>query len=76
MIPNYDKYVKTKDTKYRLKLLISLFENVTSQDHFFIFCFAAVKCNDDAFIVKELADLGTGFDCASKNEINLVSKWL
>ncbi|XP_054738021.1 ornithine decarboxylase 1-like [Anastrepha obliqua] len=31
----------------------------------------AVKCNDDALIVKELADLGTGFDCASKNEIKL-----
>ncbi|XP_011202150.2 ornithine decarboxylase 1 [Bactrocera dorsalis] len=31
----------------------------------------AVKCNDDALIVKELADLGAGFDCASKNEIKL-----
>ncbi|XP_067629886.1 ornithine decarboxylase 1-like [Eurosta solidaginis] len=31
----------------------------------------AVKCNDDALIVRELADLGTGFDCASKNEIKL-----
>ncbi|XP_036330361.1 ornithine decarboxylase 1-like [Rhagoletis pomonella] len=31
----------------------------------------AVKCNDDGRIVKELANLGTGFDCASKNEIKL-----
>ncbi|KAI8127024.1 Ornithine decarboxylase 1 [Lucilia cuprina] len=32
----------------------------------------AVKCNDDNFIVKTLADLGTSFDCASKNEIKQV----
>lgn len=40
------------------------------------FLFVAVKCNDDELIVKELADLGAGFDCASKTEIKLVSKWL
>jgi len=33
----------------------------------------AVKCNDDPVVVKFLADLGTGFDCASKNELKLVS---
>jgi len=27
---------------------------------------AAVKCNDDATILATLAELGTGFDCASK----------
>ncbi|KAM7343845.1 ornithine decarboxylase 1-like [Cochliomyia hominivorax] len=32
----------------------------------------AVKCNDDSCIVKTLADLGTSFDCASKNEIKQV----
>ncbi|XP_032570841.1 ornithine decarboxylase 2 [Drosophila sechellia] len=32
----------------------------------------AVKCNDDPVVVKFLADLGTGFDCASKNELKLV----
>ncbi|XP_017128833.1 ornithine decarboxylase 2-like isoform X2 [Drosophila elegans] len=32
----------------------------------------AVKCNDDPVVVKFLADLGTGFDCASKNELRLV----
>ncbi|EDV59590.1 ornithine decarboxylase 2 [Drosophila erecta] len=32
----------------------------------------AVKCNDDPVVVKVLADLGTGFDCASKNELKLV----
>ncbi|SPP75169.1 ornithine decarboxylase 1 [Drosophila guanche] len=32
----------------------------------------AVKCNDDPMIVKVLADLGAGFDCASKNELKLV----
>ncbi|KAH8365396.1 hypothetical protein KR084_012670 [Drosophila pseudotakahashii] len=32
----------------------------------------AVKCNDDPVLVKLLADLGTGFDCASKNELKLV----
>ncbi|EDW32130.1 GL11482 [Drosophila persimilis] len=32
----------------------------------------AVKCNDDPMIVKVLAELGAGFDCASKNEVKLV----
>ncbi|XP_055847728.1 ornithine decarboxylase 1-like [Episyrphus balteatus] len=32
----------------------------------------AVKCNDDPYIIKTLADLGASFDCASKNEIKLV----
>ncbi|KAH8257852.1 hypothetical protein KR038_002136 [Drosophila bunnanda] len=32
----------------------------------------AVKCNDDPIVVQLLADLGTGFDCASKNELKLV----
>ncbi|KAH8233362.1 hypothetical protein KR026_007243 [Drosophila bipectinata] len=31
----------------------------------------AVKCNDDPVIVKLLAELGAGFDCASKNELKL-----
>ncbi|KAL9703525.1 hypothetical protein quinque_007043 [Culex quinquefasciatus] len=34
--------------------------------------FYAVKCNDDESIVKTLALLGTGFDCASKGEISQV----
>jgi ornithine decarboxylase len=34
--------------------------------------FYAVKCNDDPIILKTLAELGTGFDCASKGEINKV----
>jgi len=36
--------------------------------------FYAVKCNQDEQVVKLLADLGTGFDCASKAEIGLVMK--
>ncbi|XP_037952973.1 ornithine decarboxylase 1-like [Teleopsis dalmanni] len=32
----------------------------------------AVKCNDNPYIVKTLAELGTSFDCASKNEIKQV----
>ncbi|KAH8372683.1 hypothetical protein KR009_002836 [Drosophila setifemur] len=32
----------------------------------------AVKCNDDPIVVKLLAELGAGFDCASKNELKLV----
>ena len=28
--------------------------------------FYAVKCNDDMMLLKTLAALGTGFDCASK----------
>ncbi|XP_016971496.1 ornithine decarboxylase 2-like [Drosophila rhopaloa] len=32
----------------------------------------AVKCNDDPVVVKFMADLGTGFDCASKNELKMV----
>lgn len=31
--------------------------------------FYAVKCNDDERVLKTLADLGAGFDCASKKEI-------
>ncbi|TDG47075.1 hypothetical protein AWZ03_006512 [Drosophila navojoa] len=34
--------------------------------------FYAVKCNDDKRIVQTLADLGVGFDCASKNELKQV----
>lgn len=34
--------------------------------------FFAVKCNPDPMIVKLLASLGTGFDCASKQEIQQV----
>lgn len=31
--------------------------------------FAAVKCNPDPYVIRLLAALGTGFDCASNNEI-------
>ncbi|XP_028937100.1 antizyme inhibitor 2 isoform X2 [Ornithorhynchus anatinus] len=34
--------------------------------------FYAVKCNGSRGVVKTLAELGTGFDCASKKEIELV----
>lgn len=34
--------------------------------------FYAVKCNDHPILLKVLAALGTGFDCASKGEINKV----
>ncbi|XP_066554541.1 ornithine decarboxylase [Amia ocellicauda] len=34
--------------------------------------FYAVKCNDSKTVVRTLATLGAGFDCASKNEIQLV----
>jgi len=34
--------------------------------------FYAVKCNDDTAILTVLAELGTGFDCASKGEIQKV----
>lgn len=36
--------------------------------------FYAVKCNNDPQIVRTLAELGTGFDCASKNELKQVSR--
>uniref|UniRef100_A0A8C9P653 Ornithine decarboxylase n=1 Tax=Spermophilus dauricus TaxID=99837 RepID=A0A8C9P653_SPEDA len=35
--------------------------------------FYAVKCNDSRAIVKTLAAIGTGFDCASKTEIQLAN---
>ncbi|VVD03515.1 unnamed protein product [Leptidea sinapis] len=35
--------------------------------------FYAVKCNDDRILVRTLAALGAGFDCASKAEIQLVT---
>ncbi|XP_037097796.1 ornithine decarboxylase [Syngnathus acus] len=34
--------------------------------------FYAVKCNDSSVVLTTLASLGTGFDCASKTEIQLV----
>ncbi|KAM6979637.1 ornithine decarboxylase isoform 2-T2 [Aplochiton taeniatus] len=34
--------------------------------------FYAIKCNDSRALVMTLASLGTGFDCASKTEIQLV----
>lgn len=34
--------------------------------------YAAVKANPDPYVLRLLAALGTGFDCASKNEINTV----
>lgn len=34
----------------------------------------AVKCNDNDLVLKTLAHLGTGFDCASKGEIEKVLK--
>lgn len=34
----------------------------------------AVKCNGDALLIKTLAALGCGFDCASKAEIDIVTK--
>lgn len=34
--------------------------------------FYAVKCNDSRTMMKTLAAIGTGFDCASKAEIQLV----
>ncbi|XP_044730401.1 ornithine decarboxylase 1-like [Chrysoperla carnea] len=34
-----------------------------------VFPFYAVKCNNDAVILKVLVTLGMGFDCATKNEI-------
>lgn len=36
--------------------------------------FAAVKCNPDPQVLRLLAELGTGFDCASKAEIEQVLK--
>lgn len=36
------------------------------------FPFLAIKCNNDDLVIKTLADLGTGFDCASKNEIKQI----
>ncbi|XP_063629479.1 ornithine decarboxylase 1-like [Cydia splendana] len=35
--------------------------------------FYAVKCNDDKVLVRTLAALGAGFDCASRNEIELIT---
>lgn len=34
--------------------------------------FYAVKCNTDRVLLRTLAALGTGFDCASRNEIDIV----
>eukprot|EP00058_Branchiostoma_floridae_P024114 XP_002609604.1 hypothetical protein BRAFLDRAFT_125023 [Branchiostoma floridae] len=34
--------------------------------------FYAVKCNDSPHVLQVLANLGTGFDCASKTEVQTV----
>jgi ornithine decarboxylase len=34
--------------------------------------FPAVKCNPDPYVIRLLAALGAGFDCASNGEINLI----
>jgi ornithine decarboxylase len=34
--------------------------------------FYAVKCNDDMAVLRTLAELGAGFDCASKAELRRV----
>lgn len=34
--------------------------------------FYAVKCNSDSVVLRTLADMGAGFDCASKGEISQV----
>ncbi|CAO1357825.1 unnamed protein product [Diamesa serratosioi] len=34
----------------------------------------AVKCNDSEIVLKTLAELGTGFDCASKGELEMILK--
>ena len=35
-------------------------------------CFPAIKCNPDPYVLRLLAALGTGFDCASIGEITRV----
>ncbi|KAF9448671.1 hypothetical protein P691DRAFT_800455 [Macrolepiota fuliginosa MF-IS2] len=35
-------------------------------------CLVAVKCNPDPYVIRLLASLGAGFDCASNGEINQV----
>ncbi|GAB0098640.1 hypothetical protein DMENIID0001_144040 [Sergentomyia squamirostris] len=37
--------------------------------------FYAIKCNDDDNVIRVLAKLGAGFDCASKVEINKVLQY-
>lgn len=37
--------------------------------------FYAVKCNTDMILLKLLAHLGTGFDCASQNEIQVLTNF-
>lgn len=37
--------------------------------------FIAVKCNDEPIVLKLLASLGAGFDCASKGEIIKVNAY-
>ena len=36
------------------------------------FFFLAVKCNPDPYVIRLLAGLGAGFDCASNNEISQI----
>lgn len=54
---------------YGLLIPLYLLEWPTANTlHFFL----AVKCNPDPYVIRLLAALGTGFDCASNNEISQV----
>ena len=43
-----------------------------SDSYFFLTFFAAVKCNPNPGVLHTLARLGTGFDCASKQEMDTI----
>ncbi|KAK9470623.1 pyridoxal-dependent decarboxylase [Dipodascopsis tothii] len=46
--------------------------NIPRVEPFYVLTILAVKCNSDKKVLKLLAQLGTGFDCASKKEIDAV----
>lgn len=65
------------DTFYVLNLddIVRKHENILKQMPR-IKPFFAVKCNDHDTVLQTLAKLGTGFDCASMEEIKTVGKSL
>lgn len=47
-----------------------LFSQQPMSNSLIMFAFPAVKCNPDPYVLRLLAALGTGFDCASNGEIS------
>ncbi|THH23095.1 hypothetical protein EUX98_g8085 [Antrodiella citrinella] len=65
--PDAEKAFFVADLSYVYKQHLRWKKNLPEIEPFY-----AVKCNPDPYVLRLLAALGAGFDCASNGEINLV----